>query len=161
MKAPARAEADRVLRMARSASECQMSDGMSDGPFGWGATDRARQNMPHLSGSPAFLVTLSSHTMRRDLMKIAGTPHACCAVSPTEFDMGCPSHLARGQSTFLASGLPLDFGMETRGKMLNLIGKTRCSSGSRNFTSYTKDFHTHVCPDHKNRSLHRNLIRRW
>lgn len=25
-----------------------------DNPFGWGATDRVRQNMPHLSGSPSL-----------------------------------------------------------------------------------------------------------
>lgn len=105
MKAPARAEAGRVLRMARSASECQMSDGMGDGPLGWGATDRVRQNMPHLSGGPAFLVTLSSHALRHDPMEIARTPHANCAVSPTEFDM------------------------EMRGKMLNLMKKRCCSSG--------------------------------
>lgn len=61
-----------------------------DSPLGWGATDRTRQNTPRQSGSPACLVTLSSHALQRDLMKIAGTPHACCAVSPTEFDRGCP-----------------------------------------------------------------------
>lgn len=74
MKAPARAEAGRVLRMARSASECQMSDGMGDGPLGWGATDRARQNTPRQSGSPEFLVTLSSHALRHDPMEIAAMP---------------------------------------------------------------------------------------
>ncbi|ASL40296.1 hypothetical protein CBI36_07400 [Acetobacter oryzifermentans] len=25
-----------------------------DNPFGWGATDRVRQNIPHLSGSPSL-----------------------------------------------------------------------------------------------------------
>lgn len=131
MKAPARAEAGRVLRMARSASECQMSDGMGDGPLGWGATDRARQNMPRLSGSPAFLVTLSSHTLRRDLMKITGTPLAYCPE----------------QSTLLAARLPHDFGIEMRGKVLKLIGKMCRSSECRNFTNYTSDSRTLAVPD--------------
>jgi len=106
MKAPARAEAGRVLRMARSASECQMSDGMGDGPLGWGTTERTRQNTPRPSGGSAFLVTLSSHALRHDLMKIAGTPHAYCAVSPDEFDMGCPSHIAGGSPRFLPRDCP-------------------------------------------------------
>ena len=92
--------------MARSASECQMSDGMGDGPLGWGASDRTRQNMPRPSGSPKFLVTLSSHALRHDLMEIAGTPRACCAVSPDECDMGCPSHLAGGSPRFLQRDCP-------------------------------------------------------
>ncbi|AQS85850.1 hypothetical protein A0U92_14930 [Acetobacter aceti] len=84
---------------------------MGDGPLGWGATDRAQQNTPRQSGSPKFLVTLSSHALRHDLMKIAGTLHASC----------------RGQSAPLAARLSHEFDMETRGKMLNLMGKIRHS----------------------------------
>lgn len=106
-----------------------MSDGMGDSPLGWEATDRARQNTPRPSGSPTCLVTLSSHAVRRDLMEIAATPHACCAVLPTDFDMGYPAHIAGGQSTFLAARLPPDFYIDMIGKVLNLMGKRRCSLG--------------------------------
>ncbi len=155
MKAPARAEAGRVLRMARSASECQISDGMGDSPLGWGATDRTRQNMPHPSGSPTCLVTLSSHALQRDLMKISGTLYASCAMASDEFSMGSPHENCRGQSTLLAVRLPLDFGMEPRGKMLNLLGKRCRSSGWEDFTSYTKGSRISVGPVHSSRRRRR------
>lgn len=59
--------------------------------------------------------------------------------------MACP--------TEIAVRLPLDFDMETRGKVLKLIGKRCCSSGGGNFTNYMKDSHKLDDLGHKRKSL--------
>lgn len=55
-----------------------------------------------------------------------------------------------GGPTELAVMLPHDFGIETRGKGLNLIGKIRHSFGRGNFTNYRICFRTLVVLAHNN-----------
>lgn len=67
-----------------------------------------------------------------------------------------PHENCRGQYTFLAAGLPLNFGVETRGKVLKLQEKT-LSFGVGKFTSYMTNSRTHAFPDQYNTARFRRM----
>ncbi|GAN71412.1 hypothetical protein Absy_018_001 [Acetobacter syzygii] len=78
-------------------------------------------------------------------------------MAPDEFGTKSPHENCRGQSTFLAAGLPLDFGVETRGKVLKLLRKKTLSFGVGKFTSYMTNSRTHAFPDQYNTALFRRM----